>query len=201
MAVREHGWTCPQLHGNAAVFLSKSLMSSLPTVETQKSRRNVSGVDRRETFTVWDLGLFDPARCAHLHGNELKIDCLSRLLISALMLLVDRLTRDHTEVFSLSYKCFVPEKCFSTASRRSASSATDLRRRLIWHHRRSITCGPSGLPLPCLLVWVGHQCGSSSGNVLSGSIFHHLELPHGVRLQRPGWWRRGDTTARPLTHE
>ena len=32
----------------------------------QKSRRNMSGV-----VTVWDLGLFDPARCAHLPGHEL----------------------------------------------------------------------------------------------------------------------------------
>ena len=30
-------------------FLLKSLMSSLPIVETHKSRWNVSGVDRRET--------------------------------------------------------------------------------------------------------------------------------------------------------
>ena len=26
---------------------------------------------------VWDPGLFDPTQCAHLPGNDLKIDCLS----------------------------------------------------------------------------------------------------------------------------
>ena len=30
---------------------------------------------------------------------------------------------------------------------------------------------------------------------------HHHELPHGVRLQRPGWWQPGDAIARPLAHE
>ena len=36
-------------HGKSVVFHSDSLMSSLPIVETQKSQRNVRGVDRRET--------------------------------------------------------------------------------------------------------------------------------------------------------
>ena len=73
-------------HGSTALwFFSFELLDvvSLPVVETQKSRRNVSGVDRRETgmflrkendVSVWVPGLFDPARCAHLPGNELKID-------------------------------------------------------------------------------------------------------------------------------
>ena len=36
---------------------------------------------------------------------------------------------------------------------------------------------------------------------LQEHIPHHLELPHGVRLQRLVWWQPGDATARPLTHE
>ena len=32
-------------------------------------------------------------------------------------------------------------------------------------------------------------------------ILHHQELPHGVRLQRPVWWRPGETIDRPLTHK
>ena len=35
---------------------------------------------------------------------------------------------------------------------------------------------------------------------LQEHILHHHEFPHGVRLQRPGWWRPRDTIARPLTH-
>ena len=30
---------------------------------------------------------------------------------------------------------------------------------------------------------------------------NHHELPHGVRLQRPAWWRPGEAIDRPLTHE
>ena len=140
---RQLGWTCPQPHGNAVVvcFFSfeKLDVVSLPTVETQKSRRNVIGVDRRETglllrekndVIVWDPGLFDPARCAHFRGNDLKIDGLS----------------------SLTNKCFVPARCFSTASRCGASSTSDLPRRLIWILPHSMTCGPNGPPWPCLLV-------------------------------------------------
>ena len=36
---------------------------------------------------------------------------------------------------------------------------------------------------------------------LQEHILHHHELPHGVRLQRLGWWQPGDANARPLTHE
>ena len=36
---------------------------------------------------------------------------------------------------------------------------------------------------------------------LQEHILHHHELPHGVRLQRPAWWRPGETTDLPLTHE
>ena len=61
----QHGWRCPQPHGNAVGW--HRLMSPLPIVETQKSQWNVSGMDRRETglflvekndvTTVWDPGL------------------------------------------------------------------------------------------------------------------------------------------------
>ena len=30
---------------------------------------------------------------------------------------------------------------------------------------------------------------------------NHHELPHGIRLQRPVWWRPGEAIDRPLTHE
>ena len=44
------GGTCPQPHGHAVVFYFGWFdVVSLPIVETQKSQRNVSGVDHRET--------------------------------------------------------------------------------------------------------------------------------------------------------
>ena len=36
---------------------------------------------------------------------------------------------------------------------------------------------------------------------LQDHILEHHELPHGVRLQRPAWWRPGEAIDRPLTHE
>ena len=36
-------------------------------------------------------------------------------------------------------------------------------------------------------------------SALQEHILHHHELPHGVRLQRPAWWRPGETIDRPLT--
>ena len=100
VAVRQHGWMCTQKGlwlacesaGNSTgvradsptamvwFYLLNSLMSSLPIVETQKSRWNVSGVNRRETSffsrktTSLTGVLVFPARCAHRPGNELNID-------------------------------------------------------------------------------------------------------------------------------
>ena len=78
VAARQHGWTCPQRPRQCCVFfflLYSFDVVSLPVVETQKSRWKVSSVGRRKTgffVTVWDLGFFDPARCAHLPGDELR---------------------------------------------------------------------------------------------------------------------------------
>ena len=36
---------------------------------------------------------------------------------------------------------------------------------------------------------------------LQDHILEHHELPHGVRLQRPVWWRPGEAIDRSLTHE
>ena len=40
-----------------------------------------------------------------------------------------------------------------------------------------------------------------SERALQEHILRHHELPHVVRLHRPGWWRQGQTIARLLTHE
>ena len=36
---------------------------------------------------------------------------------------------------------------------------------------------------------------------LQEHIMNHHELPQGIRLQRPAWWRPGEAIDRPLTHE
>ena len=36
---------------------------------------------------------------------------------------------------------------------------------------------------------------------LQDHIMNHHELPHGIRLQRPDWWRPEGAIDRPLTHE
>ena len=62
MAVRQHGWTCPQLA--MLVFFLTSLMSSLPVVETEipveRERRRPSrdrfDFPESNDVTVWDLG-------------------------------------------------------------------------------------------------------------------------------------------------
>ena len=38
-------------------------------------------------------------------------------------------------------------------------------------------------------------------NALQDHILEHHELPHGIRLQRPAWWRPGEAIDRQLTHE
>ena len=91
VAMRRQGRMCTEKGAQAAarvdvptaprqccVFPFKKLdVGSLPIIQAQKSHSNMSGVDRRETgffVIVWDSGLFDPALCAHLPGNDLKID-------------------------------------------------------------------------------------------------------------------------------
>ena len=72
----KYGWTCPRHQGNA-VFCSfeQSDVGSLPITDTQKSYWN------EKTTSLSGTLVFDPARCAHLAGNELKIDCLSSLVV------------------------------------------------------------------------------------------------------------------------
>ena len=107
---QQHGWTCSQpLEISVCSFLLNNSMSSLPIVETQKSRLGFCG------NTTSLSGIFHPAWCAHLKPT----------LISSLMRMIDHLTCDHTEVFPLSNKCFLA-KCLNTASRCSASSPSDL---------------------------------------------------------------------------
>ena len=84
-----------------------------------------------KTTSVSGTLVFDPAGCAHLPGNELKIDCLRRLLISALMLMIDSLTLDHTEVYSVPNNCFSSQVFFHCPSMqrvviKPSSSSVDL---------------------------------------------------------------------------
>ena len=88
------------------------------------------------------------------------------------MLMLYDLTRDHTKVFSLSNKCF--PQALSVSVRQQAILLVSLSARVKW--------------------WPWERS-------LQDHIFHHHKLPHGVRLQRPSWWRTGETVAKPLTHE
>ena len=102
-------------------------------------------------------------------------------------------------VFSLSNKCFVPAKCFSTASRCSASSASDLLRELISIPPRSVTCGPSGPPSPCRPQRAGlHQA------VLADEHTRCQRRPRReetscrlLPVHQIGWCRRGVKQAQP----
>ena len=62
-------------HGPTAM-LCFVLLNSLISALFPSLRRRSHHIGMKNDVTVWDPGLFDPARCAHLPGNELKIDCL-----------------------------------------------------------------------------------------------------------------------------
>ena len=64
-----------------------------------------------------------------------------------------------------------------------------------------MTCGPSGPPSPCLWSRGRPSWQQLWERALQEHIFHHHELPRGVRLQLPSWWQPGDAITRPLTHE
>ena len=107
-----------------------AIVDSLMSAPFLSLRRRSHHIGMKNDVTVWDSGLCDPVQCAHLLGNELKIDCL-----------FFRMPFRGQKVFS---------RCFPTASRCSASSACAHPRRMIWTPPRSMTCGPSGPPSPCL---------------------------------------------------
>ena len=133
----------------------------------------------KNDVTVWDRGLSDPARCAHLRGNELKIDCLFlRKLFHA------------QKVF--------PE-CFSTG-RSSSSVALDSSSLDDVRAERAAIALSVGLSWPPVKRW--RSAGRPGWQqlwerALQEHILHHRELPRGVRLQRPDWWRPGGAIACP----
>ena len=94
---------------------------------------------------------------------------------------------------------FVPARCFSTASRCGASSTSDLPRRLIWilPHFDDVRAERAAMALSVGLSWPPvkrrrsarrHSWWQHWERALQDTLHHH-ELPHGVRLQRPGWWQ------------
>ena len=151
-----------------------SLMSAL----FLSLRRRSHHIGMKDDVTVWDFGLFDPARCAHLLGFELKIGRLSRLLISS-----------HGSLFTLKKVSHV----FFHCPRCSASSAGARSRRSIWTRPRSTTCGPSGRHSPVcwseLATTVKRPPDAPAGsrNVLFRSTSSTTTLPRGGCLQRPDW--------------
>ena len=128
--------------------------------------------------------VFDSARCARLPGNELKIDCLGLLFIYP----YGRLST-LKQMFCSSEEFFHCHSMQRFVSKRSSSS---------------VDLDSSSPPSPCLLVLVGHQSsggGRSSWQRLWERALQEHMLPQGVRLQRPDWWRPGETIALPQTHE
>ena len=165
-------------------FFLNSLMSALFLT----LRRTSHHIGMKNDVTVRDPGLSDPARCAHLPSNEFKIDCLFL-----------RKPFRGQKVFP---------KCFSTAPRCSmrSSSSVDLDFSSLDDVRteRADIAMSVGLSWPPVKRW--RSAGRPSWQqlwerALQEHILHHHELPHGVRLQRPVWWRPGETIDRPLTHE
>ena len=68
---QQHGWTCPRPHGDAVFFFLLNSFGPLPIVETQEYRRNVSGVDRRETGFLSLSGILASLTTA---GAHLRVD-------------------------------------------------------------------------------------------------------------------------------
>ena len=129
--------------------------------------------------------------------------------------MIDHLTCDHTEVFFHShttvsfsevfFRCllmhrFVSKRSSSSVDLASSSAASSL---------DDVRTEEAAIALSVGLSWppVNRQRSARSiwqhlwECLLQEHVFHHHELPHGVRLQRPSLWRPGETTARPLTHE
>ena len=154
VAARQHGWMCTE---KWLWLACESAGDSTGGRAHSPPPAMLSGVDCRETglFLLEETTslsgtlVFNPAWCAHLLGNELKNGPIELTLISS-----------YGSPFTLKQLFCDQSKCFSTASRCSASSASDLPCQLIWIPPRSMTCGPSGPPSP--VCWSG----SSTGNVI-----------------------------------
>ena len=148
---RQHAPTAPR----HCCFSLDRVMLFLFLSLRQMSKRNVRGVDRRET------GVFAGTRKTSLSGTLVMSWKLTDWAYFWFVLVA---------VFSLS------NKCFSTGSQCSASSASDPPDS--WSGFL-LARWSGGRPSPRLLVWVGHQlhgggppdapAGSSSGIVLSRS--------------------------------
>ena len=130
--------------------------------------------------------------------------CVSR---KKLLLFFRPFKNCHGQVFSRSKKVFfprprIPMKRFlssRTSSQQEFQPVDDLRAEraaialsvgLSWPPDR-FTKTPRGRP-----SWQQLR-----ERALQEHIMNHQELPQGIRLQRPVWWRRGEAIDRPLTHE
>ena len=99
------------------------------------------------------------------------------------------------------------------ATRWTASSASAPRRQLIWMPPRldDVRAERAAIALSVGLSWPPDRYTKQTRGrpswqqlwerALQDHILNHHELPHGIRLQRPAWWRPGEAIDRPLTHE
>ena len=163
------------LYSSLADFLQRR--AALPIIETQKSPWSVSD------------------RCVSRKNNEVTVWIMKILFFSAFSP-----SKSVSQLFALCHSMdrFVSKRSSSSVDLDSASlddvraerAAIALSVGLSWPPDR-YTKFPRGRPSRQQL-WE---------RALQEHIMNHHELPHGVRLQRPAWWRPGEAINRPLTHE
>ena len=154
--------------------------SPLPIIEMQKPHWNVSGVDRRET------GLF-PGKMTSLSGNPVK------LILGAISL-----SKSVSQVFAHRHSMGRSVSKRSSSSFDLAASALD-----------DVRAERAAIALCVGLSWSPDRYTKTPGRpswqqlwerALQDHILNHHELPQGIRLQRPAWWRPGETIDWPLKH-
>ena len=98
--------------------------------------------------------------------------------------------------------------CLST--QRFVSRGSSLSVDLDFSSRDDVRTQRAAIALSVGLSWPPDRRWRSAGRpswqqlwegALQEHILRHHELPHGVLLQRPAWWRPGEAIDRPLTHE
>ena len=117
------------------------------------------------------------------------------------MLMIDHLTRDYTEVFftlkQVLFHCLSMLRCVSKRSSLSVDLASSSLGRAGRAGRHCPVCWSELATSQTATVRWTPQLGERA---LQEHILQNQELLHGVRLLLPGWWRLGETIARPRSH-
>ena len=125
------------------------------------------------------------------------------------MISIRQLKKCHFEVFSRTQTSVFPVEVFAMdrfVSKRSSSSVD-----LDASSLDDVRAERAAIALSVGLSWPPDRYTKQTRGrpsrqqlwerALQDHILEHHELPHGVRLQRPAWWRPGEAIDRPLTHE